>query len=173
MTVPDFTGMSPFHLAIKENAANCIAESLRFVQRDILEYPDSQNRIPLVHAIQLNNIELSEILIEAGTNINHTDQVTGQTPLHFAAELSNGPIIELLIRGGGILDILDGGGLTPIHTACIAESPDGLNAIIKVVGNEVLNLPDARGLTPLMHACSYGNEATVKLLLKKKVCAGK
>ena len=101
--------------------------------------------------------------------MNTVDQTTGRTALHFAAEAAYGPMIELLLRSGGLLDILDANGLTPIHIASIVDSQDALNAIVKVVGSEVLNLQDMRGLTPLMHACIYGNEGNVKLLLKKKV----
>ena len=101
--------------------------------------------------------------------MNSVDQATGRTPLHFAAEAANGPMIELLLRSGGLLDTPDASGLTPIHIASIVNRQDALNTIVKVVGSEVLNLPDVRGLTPLMHACIYGNEGNVKLLLKKKV----
>jgi len=101
--------------------------------------------------------------------VNCIDQTTGRTPLHFAAEAANSAMIEFLIRSGGILDTADASGLTPIHIASIVDSPDALNAIVKVVGSEVLNLSDVRGLTPLMHACLYGNEGNVRLLLKKKV----
>lgn len=89
--------------------------------------------------------------------------------MHYAAEMANGTIVEMLIRSGGVLDISDANGLTPVHIASSVESQDALNVITKMVGNEILDLPGTNGLTPLMSACVYGNEATVKLLLKKKV----
>ncbi len=42
MTTPDFSGMSPFHLAIEEGASNCLAEALRFMPKEIHQYPDNQ-----------------------------------------------------------------------------------------------------------------------------------
>ena len=42
MTTPDFSGMSPFHLAIEEGASNGLAEALRFMQKEIHQYPDPQ-----------------------------------------------------------------------------------------------------------------------------------
>ena len=169
MTCPDFSGTSPFHLAIEENATTCLMTMLRFLPKEILEIPDSQFQVPLVHAVQANNLDICQILIQGGANVNSVDQTTRRTPLHFAAETAYGPMIELLLRSGGLLDIPDADGLTPIHIASIVDSQDALNAIVKVVGSEVLNLQDMRGLTPLMHACIYGNEGNVKLLLKKKV----
>ena len=169
LTIPDFTGMSAFHLAIEEGATRCIAEAMRFLPKEIHQLPDAQYRSPIVHAIQMNNVELCTLLIQEGSDINEPDEIAGRTPVHYAAELANGTIVELLIRSGGVLDISDANGLTPVHIASSVESQEALNAITKVVGNEILDLADARGVTPLMSACLYGNETTVKLLLKKKV----
>lgn len=108
-------------------------------------------------------------LFQGGSDLSYSDPTTGKTPLHYAAEMRNAAIIELLLRSGAPLDVLDMNGLTPVHTAAIIEGQEALSAIAKVVGSDVLNLPDARGLTPLMHACTYGNETSVKFLLKRKV----
>ena len=172
MTCPDFSGNSPFHLAIQESATKCLHEALRFLPKQILEIPDSQSRLPLTLAVQLGNTEAIQLLIEAGADVNTIDELTGRTSLHFAVELGElgAGIVEFLIRSGGLLDILDGNGQTPIHLASIVESKEPLVAITKVVGGgEVLDLPDGQGLTPLMYACSYGNEENVKFLIKKKV----
>ena len=127
------------------------------------------DRVPLILAVQLSNVEAIQLLIQAEADVNVVDEVTGKTPLHFAVELGElgAGIVEFLIRSGGQLD---GSGLTPIHLASIVESKEPLVAITKVVGGgEVLDLPDGQGLTPLMYACSYGNEENVKFLIKKKV----
>ena len=172
MTCSDFHGSTPFHLAIQESASKCLYEALRFLPKQILEIPDSQSRLPLTLAVQLGNTDAIQLLIQAGADVNIVEEVTGRTPLHFAVELGElgAGIVEFLIRSGGLLDILDGSGLTPIHLASIVESKEPLVAITKVVGGgEVLDLPDGQGLTPLMYACSYGNEENVKFLIKKKV----
>ena len=84
-------------------------------------------------------------------------------------EVSAG-VVELLMRNGGLIDVLDGDGLTPIHLASVAGSKEPLTAITKLLGGgQVLDLPDSQGLTPLMYACIHGNEENVKFLVKKKV----
>ena len=128
-----------------------------------------QGRSPIVHAIQLKNLDICQVLLPTMPSVNEIDPTTGHTPLHFAAEMADGPITELLLRSGCVLDHPDLSGLTPIHIAAIVESQEPLSAILRVVGSEVLDLPDARGLTPLMHACLYGNEGNLKFLMKKKV----
>ena len=122
---------------------------LRFLPKEILEIPDSQFQVPLVHAVQANNLDICQILIQGGANVNSVDQTTGRTPLHFAAEAAYGPMTELLLRSGGLLDIPDADRLTPIHIASIVDSQDALNTIVKVVGSEVLNLPEMMGLTDI------------------------
>ena len=80
--------------------------------------------------------------------------------------------VELLLRAGAPLDVFDAAGHTPVHLASASVGgADCLTAIARTVGSEVLDIPDAQGLTPLMHACFRGNEASIKLLLKKKVSA--
>ena len=60
----------------------------------------------------------------------------GRTPLHFAIELGEpgAGIVEFLIQSGGLLDILDESGLTPIHLASIIERKEPLVAITNLGG---------------------------------------
>lgn len=98
------------------------------------------------------------------------DEDSGRGPLHFATELNNKALVDFLIGCEGELGMVDGRGLTPLHIASIVEGAECLEAIIRRVGGgDVLDIRDSRGLTPLMHACLYGNFASVKLLLRKKV----
>ncbi len=48
-------------------------------------------------------------------NVNQSQEGTGLTALHIAAQLGQGPVIELLLRKGAQLDTLDVSGLTPLH----------------------------------------------------------
>ena len=61
MTCPDFSGTSPFHLAIQEEALKCLSQCLRFLPKEILEIPDSQFRLPLHHAVQVGSIEACQV----------------------------------------------------------------------------------------------------------------
>lgn len=170
MTCPDYSGTSPFHLAIQELATTCLQVSLQLLPREILALPHPQFLLPLLHAVQSGNKGVCQILVGAGADVNQIDEVSGQTPLHFATELNNKALVDFLIECGGVLDVFDRRGLTPLHVASIVEGVDALDAIIKRVGGgDVLDIRDSRGLTPLMHACLYGNVDSVRLLLRKKV----
>lgn len=169
MTAFDYAGSSPFHVAIEEDAVDCIAEILRFMPREIMEYTDAQNRTAIVHAAQRGNANICQLLIQAGANLDAVSPDSGRMPLHIAAEINSGLIVELLLRGGAQMDALDFGGLTPIHIASIVEGTDALVTFANVGRDDILNLVDASGMTPLMQSCAHGNESNVKILLKKRV----
>jgi ankyrin repeat protein len=173
MTTPDFTGTSPFHLAISERAHLCLKQAIRNQPREILEYPDTNGNSPLERAIQMGNIEACKILVEAGASVNATDQITGQSPLHIAARNASVAIIELLLLHDAVLDLNDVEGMTPIHLASVAGSRESLAVMVKLAGDAVLSLPNAiSGMTPLMYACLYGHDTLTKYFVKKKVNGG-
>lgn len=169
MTELDYTGNSPFHVAIEEEAVNCVAEILRFMPKEIMEYTDAQKRTAIVHAAQKGNANICQLLIQAGANLDTASPDSGRTPLHIAAEINSGIIVELLLRGGAQVGVLDLGGLTPVHIASIVEGTDALNTFANAARDDILNLVDAGGMTPLMQSCAYGNESNVKILLRKRV----
>ncbi len=70
----------------------------------------------LLHLAAFNGaIEASQILLQAGTNLNHQN-ITGQTPLHCA--IHNNPDFAIfLIKNNANLTITDKSGYAPIHIA--------------------------------------------------------
>ena len=168
LTALDRTGISPFHLAIVEKATLCLQVAISLEPREILECSDAEGRSPLMLAVQTNDADVCQLLIQAGCNTNASHHITGQTPLHLAVEINNTVVQELLLKGGAVLSF-DASGVTPVHLAALLDSEETLDIFAELVGLEVLDLADAKGLTPLMHACAHGNEKTVKYLIKKKV----
>ena len=170
MTCPDFTGTSPFHLGIQESAISCLLVALERLPSEILQISHPQFLLPLLHAVQCESLEACQLLVRAGADVNQVDEKSGRSALHFATEMNNRSLVDFFIGCGGVIDLADGRGLTPLHIACIVEGSDALEAIVKRVGGgEVLDIQDGQGLTPLMHSCLYGNLDSVRVLLKKKV----
>ena len=63
------------------------------------DYKLSRNRTPLLIAVEENNLEAMEYLLERKANIDHED-VDGQTALVYAARQSNAKMVELLLSRG-------------------------------------------------------------------------
>ena len=76
---------------------------------------------PLAIAASNNNLELVEILIEKGADINQTNNY-GSTCLHEAARKGKVDIVELLINHGADINIEDKDGYTPLLLALLESS---------------------------------------------------
>ncbi len=76
----------------------------------------------------------------------------GARPIHEAARMGNGAVIEALVKAGADVDAVDGAGLAPLHYAC--ERPSGTGdavARLLAAGAEV-NARARDGRTPLVVA---------------------
>lgn len=81
--------------------------------RSIAEKP----KIDLQAAIVSGNLEVVKQHIEAGTDINIKDQMSGSTPLITAATFGRTAIVKALIDANADLDIKNNEGSTALHAA--------------------------------------------------------
>ena len=78
-----------------------------------VEKPD----IDINAAVMANNLEAIKDHIEAGTDINLKDPLTGSTPLISAVTFEKTEIAKTLIDGGADLTVKNNDGATPLHAA--------------------------------------------------------
>ena len=163
--IPDFSGLSPFHLAIQSNSIKCFEVFLTHLPADILEYPDTQGRKPLTLSIIEGNLEAFVLLLNAGVDVIDNDP----SPLHLSAQCGQTEMLELLLK---LVQVNPGetnnDGQTIAHIAAAQSSPEMIQVVARY-RPELLQSPDNRGITPLMYACGYGIDTNVKVLIKKKV----
>lgn len=163
--IPDFSGLSPFHLAIQSNSIKCLEVFLAQLPADILEYPDTQGRKPLTLSIMEGNLEAFVLLLNAGVNLIDIDT----SPLHLSAQCGQIEMLELLLKTGQVdAGEINNDGQTIAHISAAQSSAEMLQVVARYRA-ELLQSPDARGITPLMYACGYGIDTNVKFLIKKKV----
>ena len=163
--IPDFSGLSPFHLAIQNNSIKCLEVLLAYLPTDILEYPDTQGRNPLTLSIVEGNLEAFVLLLNAGVSLINTDA----SPLHLAAQCGRTEMLELLLKSDQVdAGEINNNGQTIAHISATQSSPEMLQVVARH-RPELLQSQDVRGITPLMYACSYGIDTNVKTLIKKKV----
>lgn len=79
---------------------------------DVNDYRDNDLNSNLHLAVKDNNVEFVKYFLDKNYNPNEKN-IFGDTPLHYAMELKNKQIIELLINDGGDLDIKNNKGITP------------------------------------------------------------
>lgn len=75
LTVPDFSGVSPFLLAVQENATQCVVVAMNYSPKEMLESVDQEGRSPLLYAIHNGSVEMCRQLLELGASAEASDQV--------------------------------------------------------------------------------------------------
>lgn len=104
------------HTLVKENDT----EGARFVLDRHAEVNlttmDSFAPTPLIVAVVENHVDMTELLIDRGANINATNGL-GYTPLHLAARRGNLEMVKLLVKNGADSSIQDDDGHTPSDLA--------------------------------------------------------
>uniref|UniRef100_A0A1I8HSQ4 ANK_REP_REGION domain-containing protein n=1 Tax=Macrostomum lignano TaxID=282301 RepID=A0A1I8HSQ4_9PLAT len=118
---------------------------------------------PLHVAVIFGNIDVMSRLLNAGVNVDITDEV-GFTPVHRAAESDRTEAAAVLIRAGANVDSSSDAGVTPLHFAVWSDCKE----IAKLLISARLNVDarDSDGNTPLHIAVGKRRADVVAMLLK-------
>ena len=108
----DLVELSPFSVLCQTGQIDKVKESIDSVDLDELS---DRGSTPLMHATWYGHIEVIEILLNAGANINLQNK-RGNTALHFAYE-NNHEKIWLLLREQGAVDLKNQIGILPLKLA--------------------------------------------------------
>lgn len=118
---------------------------------------------PLHIAVEYNNIEIVELLLENGASTESVDR-NNMTPLHWAVDLGYKDIIKLLVKGGANINAQDINKSTPLHWACDKEDII-LVELLADLGADV-NCKDVLGNTPMHYAAMRGYVDTAETLVR-------
>ena len=72
---------------------------------------------PLMYEVYGKKYDCTRLLIERGANVNYQRALDGFSPLHFAAQKSDLPMIEILLAAGADRSLRDNDGRTPADLA--------------------------------------------------------
>lgn len=116
---------------------------------------------PLLVSVRLEDIELVQVLLDAGARVDVKGR--GYTPLGLAARNNNLTIIQHLLRAGADPDRKSDDGDYPIHAAVRAGHGAVVERLLSA-GADLLRF-DRDGLSPLALAAAYGRESIAAMLL--------
>jgi ankyrin repeat protein len=153
-----------FEVAILNNDTEKVRTTIETI-REYINYNiyRSDNKTPLIIAIEKNNKDIVKILLE--NNVDVEKVVDGDTPLIYAIKNNNKDIVELLLGKNANVNKLDRFGNTPLIIAIENNYEDIVKLLLEKDAN--VNKPDSSGYTPLMNAIKHKrDEKIIDLLLK-------
>ena len=111
-----------------------------------------------LHNVQ--RLEVAELLIAGGADVNARDKVNGGTPLYY---VNSKEIVELLIAKGADIHARDNGGSTPLH---LHVSNAEIVSLLMQHGADV-NAKDESKRTPLHNAALWSmDKAVIRMLVE-------
>jgi len=120
---------------------------------------------PLHWASSRMDPEVITLLVQAGADLNATDD-GGRTPLHAAAGESHNPaLIGMLVEAGADIDGRDHGGRTPLHEAA-AQGWQPATVVALLAAGADLTAVDFEGNTPLHASWSNSDPEVMNTLLR-------
>lgn len=112
--------------------------------------------IALTQAVEKDNMELFQLLIEKGANVD-TQTSYGQTALYEAVYYSKLSFVEALLQAGADPDIANQGGYSPIYYAIYNKQIAILKKLLQYGANS--NLTNSWNETPLYQCANQYNNA--------------
>ncbi len=116
----------------------------------------------LIQAVKAQDETSVRAFLKQHADVN-AQQGDGATALHWAANLDNFAIADLLIRAGARVDAANDLGSTPLHLACTNRSAAMVDRLLEAKANANAKLLD--GETALMTCARTGDAKAVKMLL--------
>jgi serine/threonine-protein phosphatase 6 regulatory ankyrin repeat subunit B len=129
-----------------------------------LDWRDEEERqhwSALHWATNINNLEITKMLVGAGSDVNIRTSI-GETPLHFVA-CDNLKSTKLLIKSGADVNAADDYFLTPLHEATIFNQPQIVKILIESGAN--VNVQSEEGESPLHMAAINDCFKSTKMLI--------
>jgi len=129
-----------------------------------LKYDGEGTELLTLHvACEIGNVEMVEILIEAGAQVDERCQ--NATPLMVASEGGHDEVVKKLVELGADVNAIRTDNSMALHIATVAKALKVCAVLLKN-GAQVNALAMEDGITPLMLAATVGDSFVTKLLIE-------
>ncbi|KAK7074366.1 hypothetical protein SK128_009451 [Halocaridina rubra] len=163
-------GDNSLHIAVISGNENIVHTLLNFERKrndnviSLLDATNNKQLIPLHFAAQAGHEKIVSMLIDAGSNVNATDE-NGDTPLHLSSQKGDSHItvIQTLLDAGANKESINNSGVTCAHIAASSGYRKIVHLLIKAGLHR--NCRDTADSTLLHYAAKCG-----KLCIFKELC---
>ncbi len=159
--IKNHKGNTALDMAVKEKQM----QSIRLLLAYGADPNISGNITPLAKALRLENIEIVQLLLESGADVNRQNAF-GWSVMHLAAhQLEKGErtFYELLLKHNPNMNVQNYKKQTPFMIAVKYDTSRSIANLIKQGAD--INAEDENANTPLLYAAKHGNSDVVKLLI--------
>ncbi|XP_069140875.1 serine/threonine-protein phosphatase 6 regulatory ankyrin repeat subunit B-like [Argopecten irradians] len=168
------------HLAVMANDREGVKQLIS--QGADINYPWSNPTVPsvkdsttpLLAAVSLNHVEVTQILLKAGADINLTDR-NGCSPLYKAAFHGRPVLIDMLLEAGADINKADKEGQSPLYicvqNAIVHSSYAAVRCLLKA--GAAIHLSDNLGKTPIHVAAHWKLKDMSRMLLNENADVNK
>ncbi|PRP84717.1 ankyrin repeat protein [Planoprotostelium fungivorum] len=155
--------------AIKKNDLDKIQSLVEQRGASILDQASKKGDFPIHVAVEEQNTDILNYLLEKNVNTNAIDKKTGQTALGLAATINDQQAVETLSDYHKTdMNIADKQGYTPLHRATQGDFEE-ISLLLIGHAKANLTLTTEEGRTALHYAVATNNMNTVSALLSKNV----
>src|SRR5688572_15287933 len=120
-----------------------------------------------LHWAALNgDVEIADMLVHAGANLEAITRIGGHRPLHVASRQGNAPVVALLLKAGATAKATTSNGVSALHYAAGAGATEAVVALLDAGVDPNVTEP-AWSHTPLMIAAAQNRPATIRALLSR------
>jgi ankyrin repeat protein len=152
---------------VADAAMNGDVEAVRTLLRQGADVNTAQgDGMSALHwAAESGLVEMTDMLIYAGADLEAVTRIGDQTPLHVASRAGMASTVEALLKAGADANATTAtGGATSMHLAAASGSADAISLLIGS-GADVDALDSARGQSALMFAAAFNRVAAIHALI--------
>ena len=135
----------------------------------VVEAMNNDGGRPLHLAACYNRVQVMEVLLGAGADVDSRDK-GGGTPLFYAAKQDNAEAVMTLLKAGASPDIKHSCGYGALHVAMRRPAAAVVKALIAAGASP--GIGGEKGPTPLHYACESNARGTVEALLRAGAVPG-
>lgn len=145
---------TPLHWTCRnagQNPRAAVAVARALLEADApVDAPERRGRRPLHLAARSGEVELVQVLLDAGTDQAAREWERSWTALHLAARGDAGDVIRALVEAGVPVDVRDAAGATPLHRAAENGAGEAVRVLLDLEASA--SATDMQGATPLRYA---------------------
>ena len=116
-------------------------------------------------AAERGDVDMADMLLQAGATVEATTRIGQYTPLHLAARAGGAAMVERLVAAGAAVGAATSNGATTLHLAAASGDAGAVEALLRHGAD-----PNAResewGQTPLIFAAAWNRAHAIRVLLE-------